>query len=248
MRLEWLPGDATKSEILHRCIGWSYIAEVARPNGVKAARRTLAANTKLSRRLHGVEQAARTEPLDALRRARRTFLAGERLDMGALAAELSVDRATLFRWVGNRDQLLAEVIWSVAEPTFRHAVAEAGGTGARRVVEVLSRFIRAVLDAPFFAAYLRREPERALRVLTTKATLFQQRLITEVDDLLVAEKQASGLRYPLPTRDLAYVVVRISESFIYADVIADQTPDPDKAAAALSALLGIGPGENPREE
>jgi len=37
------------------------------------------------------------------------FLRGDRLDMRALAAELRVSRATLYRWCGHREQLLSHV-------------------------------------------------------------------------------------------------------------------------------------------
>ena len=51
---------------------------------------------------------------DALRLARRGFQAAERIDMSALADELGVNRVTLYRWVGSRERLLVEVIWSLA--------------------------------------------------------------------------------------------------------------------------------------
>ena len=31
--------------------------------------------------------------------------------------DLAVDRAILYRWVGSREQLIAEVLWSLMEPT-----------------------------------------------------------------------------------------------------------------------------------
>jgi len=46
---------------------------------------------------------------DALRLARRKFLAAQRIDMTSLAAELGVNRVTLYRWVGSRDALMVEV-------------------------------------------------------------------------------------------------------------------------------------------
>ena len=48
---------------------------------------------------------------DAVLLARRRFLAAERIDMGAIAQELGVNRVTLYRWVGSRDRLLVEVLW-----------------------------------------------------------------------------------------------------------------------------------------
>ena len=60
---------------------------------------------------------ARPVALDAFRLARRTFQAGDRVDMQTLARTLHVDRVTVYRWVGSREQLLTEILWSLIEPT-----------------------------------------------------------------------------------------------------------------------------------
>src|SRR5919198_1081369 len=60
---------------------------------------------------------------DALRLARRKFLAAQRIDMTGLAAELGVNRVTLYRWVGSRDALMVEVLWSLAASTLARAAA-----------------------------------------------------------------------------------------------------------------------------
>ena len=57
----------------------------------------------------------------------------ERWQVEKLAAELGVDRSTLFRWVGNREQLLETVMWSLSEPTFRGALEETTNIGAARI-------------------------------------------------------------------------------------------------------------------
>lgn len=215
------------------------------PNGARLEHRSSGGGTKLSRQLRSAEPSPKPDALTAFKLARRTFLAGEKVDMQHLLAELQVDRATLFRWVGNRDQLLAEVIWSLAEPAFHGAVAEAKGSGPERIVDATTRFVRAVIEAEFFVRYMRREQQRALRLLTTRATPFQHRLVAEIETFLAQEKAASGLSYPLPIHDLAYVITRIAESYVYADLITGETPDATKAEAAFRALLGVGPGEHP---
>jgi AcrR family transcriptional regulator len=192
--------------------------------------------TKLARCLRGLDSPS-AGPISAFRLARQAMLAGQRIDMKDLAAELGVDRATLFRWVGNRDQLLAEVIWSTAEPTWRRAVERAPGAGPDRVVAAFDRFVREVIAAEFFGAYLRREPERALRLLTTKASGFQHRLVAEFERLLRHEQETRKMRLPLPAQDLAYLMVRIAESFIYSDLITGETPDATKATDAIRVLL-----------
>jgi AcrR family transcriptional regulator len=176
--------------------------------------------------------------LDAFRVARRWFMAGRRIEMQELAAELGVNRATLFRWVGGRDQLLGEILWSLAEPALDAAVEASDGHGAQRITGAIGRFAAMVDQADFLREFLRREPERALRILTTRAGTVQARLVGAIDTLLNDEISQGNLRSPLPLRDLAYVIVRIVESFLYAEFITSEEPDIAMAELAVGALLG----------
>lgn len=60
--------------------------------------------------------------------------------MRELATELGVNRATLFRWVGSRDDLLAEIIWSLGEPTLALAAVGAQGHGGQRIAMIMGHF------------------------------------------------------------------------------------------------------------
>jgi AcrR family transcriptional regulator len=182
------------------------------------------------------------DALDAFRVARRWFKAGRRIEMRELAAELGVNRATLFRWVGSRDELLGEILWSLAEPTLTAAVQASGGNGAQRITAAVGRFVTMLDDADFLREFVRREPERALRVLTTRAGTVQARLVAAIDTLLNDEVSQGNLRLPLPPRDMAYLIVRIVESFLYAEFITGEKPDIAMAELAVGALLGR---ENP---
>jgi AcrR family transcriptional regulator len=175
----------------------------------------------------------------ALRLARRTFMAGDRIDAQALAATLGVDRTTLFRWVGNRDRLLVSVLTSLADPTLRDAAAAAaaGGTGPERIGRIVRLFAQALIDAPYYRAFLRRETERALRLITTKASPLQQHVVASFERLLEQERDRGHLDPALELHDLAYLVVRIVESFTYADLITGDPPDAAKAELAVAALL-----------
>ena len=88
------------------------------------------AGTPLQRQLAGTSP-ARPTALDGFRLARRTFLAGERIDMQTLARSLGVDRATLYRWVGSRERLLTEILWSLHR-AHRHHAAPGRDPGGRR--------------------------------------------------------------------------------------------------------------------
>src|SRR6266508_1429771 len=129
----------------------------------------------------------RPTPLDALALARRTWLAGERLDMGGLARELGISRATLYSWVGSRERLLGEVIWSFAQEGLRQAREAAKGGGARYVLDVTQRFIH--LNATFepLRRFVAQDPQLALRVLASKDGPVQERMIAAAREL-VAEQ------------------------------------------------------------
>lgn len=209
------------------------------------SRATAAVPSALSLRLFGASP--HRDATRAFQLARRTFIAGERIEMGALAAELGVDRTSLFRWVGNRDELLAEVLWSLAEPSLDRAEAESDATGPERVVDVLGRFVDGLVTADYFRDFLAREPARALRLMTTGDAEIQRRYVAAVEWLLEANAPEAGHR-GLSVHDLAFLIVRISESFAYADVIAGEQPSAEHARAAFALLLGVAPASTDPEE
>jgi Tetracyclin repressor-like, C-terminal domain len=193
--------------------------------------------TALARQLSGDGEERKPTALDAFKAARRRFIAGERIEMGALAAQIGTSRVTLHRWVGNRDQLLGEILWSLGEPTLRDARKATRSRGGAGIGETLDRFVRVVLAAPFMRAFLEREPEIALRVLTTKSSPFAARLASAIEDMLAEEVEAGRIDPPMDLNDLAFVTLRLAESFFYTDVIVGGEPDPDKARIAIAALL-----------
>src|SRR3984957_16139920 len=67
-----------------------------------------------------------TVPADIFAAAVDTFVAGQRLDMRSLARRIGMPRATLYRRVGNREQLLDQVLWWRA----RHLLADQGRASA----------------------------------------------------------------------------------------------------------------------
>jgi AcrR family transcriptional regulator len=193
--------------------------------------------TPLERALGSDGNAARATPLDALALARRRWLSGERLDMGALARELGVSRATLYSWVGSRERLIGEVLWSFADDGLRQAREAASGAGADYVVDVFRRFIH--LNASFepLRRFIERDPELALRVLTSKNSSVQGRMIAAAHELLAEQVKRGALEPALDLDTLAYTLIRVAESFLYSDVITGSEPDVDKAVDVAGALL-----------
>ncbi|WP_395245606.1 QsdR family transcriptional regulator [Agromyces sp. MMS24-K17] len=170
--------------------------------------------------------------------ARETFIAGRRIDMGALALSLGVDRTSLFRWVGNRDALLSEVLWSLAMPTLAQADdAAADLDGPDRVAAVLTHFVGDLISADYFRQFLRREPARALRLLTTKESEIQRRYLATAEWLVRRDLGDAPLGGSIDPAQLAYLLVRVSESFTYADLITGDQPSAERARIAFRVLL-----------
>jgi Tetracyclin repressor-like, C-terminal domain len=186
---------------------------------------------------------ARPTALDAFRLARRTFLAGDRVDMQTLARTLHVDRVTVYRWVGSREQLLTEILWSLIEPTIANLREEhcrpgpAAQAGPSPAAAVVTGTVRAVIANPGMQRFIDREGDLALRLLTTKASGFEARLVALVADLVRQEAEAGRLTAVIPADDLPYVLVRIMESYVYLGLITGEHPDPDRAARVINALL-----------
>jgi AcrR family transcriptional regulator len=188
----------------------------------------------MSSEAQAVGAGRRPEPADALRLARHRFRAGERVDMTALADELGINRVTLYRWVGSRDRLLVEVLWSQAVRVLTWAQQDEGVAGCERVVRVVTRFLDRVIADPGMQRFLFDEGELAMRLLTRADYDFQPRLTGAILDLL-RDQVADDLRVDL--EELAFAIVRIIESYTYLDLILGEKPDAARAEPILRLLL-----------
>ena len=136
----------------------------------------------------------------ALGAARRKFLASGNVDMEAMAHDLAVSRATLYRVVGNRDRLLGDIIWSMAERTLELAIAETGESlkGVEWVVEMSRRFNELVNESVPLRTFLHNEPLTAFRVLFTPAGGVHERAVETWRELLLDTVEPR--RHPAPLR------------------------------------------------
>jgi AcrR family transcriptional regulator len=182
---------------------------------------------------------ARPRASDALRLGRRRFLAPERIDMGVLAEELGVNRVTLYRWFGSRDDFIVEVVWSLALRTFDYVEAKVSARGAERIVAVVTGFLDTIITNPGVRRWLGEDGEHAMRLLTGRRTHFQQRLIEFIQSLLEHEAKSSRLELPVDLHELAYVIVRLIESYTYLDLITGERPEAARAEPILRMLLRV---------
>jgi AcrR family transcriptional regulator len=179
----------------------------------------------------------RATPVDLLKLATGKWLRGERLDVKQLADELGVSRATAFRWIGSRELLYGEVLSHVYASEYRRILGGARGRGIVRLVHVTRETLRALHRAAPLRTFIEQDPEFAIRVLASKSSPVQARSV-ELEKAFLRDVIAeAGLRPQLDIETLAFLVIRICESFLYADVISGRTPDIEKAVAAIRILV-----------
>jgi len=176
-------------------------------------------------------------PAEVFDLALRTHLDSRRIEMSLLAAELGVARATLWRWIGSRDRLLGELLWYGTRRIIAEALTAADGlTGSARIIRVIDHLMRRVNAQPPLRRLLEGESEIALRILTSKRGPVQSGIVDTLERLLHQEA-SRGLVLSMPAAQLSYAIVRLGESFLYADVISDQEPDIDAAMELIAGLV-----------
>jgi AcrR family transcriptional regulator len=191
--------------------------------------------TPLSRALAGAQ--TRPTPLDALKVARRRFLKGERVDMSSVADELAVSRVTLYRWVGNRGALLGEVMGTLAIESLETEDARTTAIGRERIAHLATHIVQSLMSHPGMQVLLATEPDFALRLLTTSEGSVQARIMDWWEQTLADEIASGRMVSPLPARDIAYLIVRLSESFVYKEVLVGEPADPAQAAVLFRMVL-----------
>jgi AcrR family transcriptional regulator len=194
--------------------------------------------TQLERHLEGDGSGASSvTPIDALRAARRHFLRGERVDMQELASELGVSRATLYRWVGSREQLLGEVLWSVTHESLRQAKESATGDGVEWFLQIYMQFGVTARAFEPLRKFIDAEPEAAMRVMMSKQSPQQRRITEAYEQLLEEGVRERGIKPRLDVHTLAFALVRIGESFLWSDLITGERADLSKAGEVARVLL-----------
>ena len=113
----------------------------------------------------------------------------------------------------------------------------ATGRGADRVVQIYEHYLTRTAQFPPLLRFIESEPDAALRILWSGQGVVQRRLIDMARGLLEEAVAAGELELRLPADDLAYVMVRIGESFSWREWITGDEPDVPKAAAVVRLLL-----------
>ena len=160
--------------------------------------------------------------------------------MQGLADELGFSRVTLFRTIGTREKLLADALWLLTEKTLQLAArrweaerrdGELYSIGTGRNINML------VSRSSALHTLLGQEPALTIKVLTDPRGRVQTGVVAFVEATLRRDMDEHGYVPIADPADLAFALVRLGESFLYADVLASRQPDADAANRIQQALL-----------
>lgn len=174
-------------------------------------------------------------PKDALELATATHLAGRRVDMGTLARELGVGRATLYRWFGSREALLEQMLLARARTFIALAREQAGGAGDERLLQTIRIVVVAAAAARPVRWLVQREPTLALRILAGRRGRMHELLVEEsVRDLATTrgEQEAERLRERLDA------TIQLIAALLWVSIAIGEDPPVERIVRLARELLG----------
>lgn len=176
---------------------------------------------------------------DALALGNERFLAGERVDVKAIAQELGLARATMHRWFGTREGFIGVMLATLAEERLAAIRSEVPGSGAAALLECFDRFNRELASTRGLRILLAQDQERILRVLTSSGGIVQPRIVAAIERLIRAESDTGAFAPTVAPESLAYAIVRLAEAFLYNDAIVGIRGDTERLREVQAALLGV---------
>jgi len=177
----------------------------------------------------------------ALRAATSAYLAGEPIDMKVLAAQCGVGRATLYRHVGSRDQLLAVVLEQATIRTFNALQVPRRLHGTQKVIRQLEQFMVTVVRAEPIRALIDREPVVFMRLVLGPG-LVEEAATRLVQATIEAEL---GGDLQIDAALLAQAIVRVCDSLMYAHLLNNTEPALAATIEILEVLLRAAVGTAP---
>jgi AcrR family transcriptional regulator len=158
-----------------------------------------------------------------------------RWSMDDVADAAGVGRTSVYRWFGNRDELVHAVLARELRDTMQ-AIAEAAGTledFEDKAVEAVLVCLRAI-DGSVVDHLLRNDPAAVLPLLTTEAGPLIDLARTGLTPQLLAAGAAAD---PAQAGLLAEVLARLGLSFILTRTTVVPVDDPAALRASLAGLL-----------
>lgn len=156
----------------------------------------------------------------------------ERVDMNTVAARLNIGRSTLYRWVGDRERLIDQVILDAIGELWQRARRDARGDGLEHALDAARRFMLDCLTYEPLTHFAHREPNLALRVLLDPDGLVASALRTAL-----AHEVASAAPDLTAPEETFAVLSMTATAIVWGNVAADRVPDIEAAVGIMRTVL-----------
>src|SRR5262249_26514636 len=143
---------------------------------------------------------------------------------------------TLYRWVGEREQLLGTILGALSDEWLALVEPKAKGEGTEWFLDVLRRHLEHAAASEPLTTFAEREPALALRLLLDR-------------DGSVVEHTGGAVRRLLATAHPGYeapdetvrVIVAVSVSLVWGNIATGQAPDIDDVISVARTVLSALP-------
>ncbi len=176
----------------------------------------------------------RPRPADAIDLAQATFLAGERVEISAIAAQLDLSQGTIYRWFGSREHLIEQVLDAVSRDFIAATKAEAEGEGDERVLDFIRRFMEVTVTVEPVRAFVEREPQLALRVLLGEGGVVRRTLRETLAEIIAETRPPQAAR---ALDDELDVLVEVGVALEWATFAIGDRPQIDHAIHIMRVIL-----------
>ncbi|MFN4329133.1 MAG: QsdR family transcriptional regulator [Limnobacter sp.] len=180
-------------------------------------------------------------PEDVFNVARGMYMCGEKLDMTELSRRVGIARATLYRWIGDRDRLIVDILWHSMDTLFAFLAHTAPTTGPalgqRRIQHLMNGVLEAIVGSVAYRAFLDHEGKEGLNLITSPQGL-HGRVVERLIDLAQTEVDAGNYTPPADLTILIESAVSLVEHFLYAHFVVEGfKPKLEHAKVAVGLLL-----------
>lgn len=176
-----------------------------------------------------------------MRAARDHYIRCERIDMRSLASELGIGRTTLYRWVGDREALITEVISTAAADLAEQTSRESEGAGLDMVVDGMARFMDISSQFKPLRHLVQTEPALGLRVMMAPGSGVSRVI---VESLARHLHEARPDWSPEKREELADVMTQIGMAYEWGRIATNAEPELDRAKRAMETLLRAADSED----
>lgn len=152
--------------------------------------------------------------------------------MRVLAGELDIGRTTLYRWVGEREQLLAEVFAGLVDDWFAEVLPQAEGEGRDRLLNVMRRFLEFAAGFDPLSEFAEREPALTMRLLLDREGQIAERSKIAIGNMLA--ENAPELDVP---GNIIDAIEMSAAALVWANIAIGREPDIDGAVRLSRTLL-----------